>query len=62
MAFITDTAPIADTRSATTPRTEASFFEILRAARRLSVAADQGDALPQDAIEVVMGKRAYLRR
>lgn len=63
MAFIADTAsaPTADDRSGAAPRTEASFFEIFRAARRLSVAATNGDALPEDAIEVVMGKRAYLR-
>ncbi len=63
MAFFADTAsaPLADDRSAATPRTDASFFEIFRAARRLSIAADNGDTLPQDAIDVVMGKRAYLR-
>jgi len=63
MAFFADTAaaPIADERSASAPRTEASFFEIFRAARRLSIAAHNGDALPEDAVEVVMGKRVYLR-
>lgn len=63
MAFFADTAsvPFAAERAAPAPRTEASFFEIFRAARRLSIAANQGEALPQDAVEVVMGKRVYLR-
>jgi hypothetical protein len=63
MAFFADTvsAPLAADRAAPAQRTEASFFEIFRAARRLSIAANQGDTLPQDAIEVVMGKRVYLR-
>jgi len=62
MAFFAD---IADTvipaREAAAPRRhEASFFEIFRAARRLSIAASNREELPQDAVDVVMGKRAHL--
>lgn len=64
MAFTADTADtFASARddAAAERRTDASFFEIFRAARRLSIAATNQEELPQDAIDVVMGKRAFLR-
>lgn len=62
MAIFADIADsfIPAREEATNRRPDASFFEIFRAARRLSIAANNRDELPQDAIDVVMGKRTHL--
>lgn len=62
MAFFTDIA--SDTRhierTQAPRRARASFFDILLAARQLSIAANDHRPLPQDALDVIMGRRDSL--